>query len=263
MSTNFLKMITAKTRKKVEQLKAVTDLHRLKNDALSVRDNAVPYRFRSALARPDRNNIIAEIKRASPSKGVINADIDAIMLAKRYEDGGAAAISVLTEPAFFHGSIDDLRAVRSVVDLPILRKDFTVDGYQILEAANAGADAVLLIVAALDENELRRLRLLAEGELEMDAVVEVHSAEELEIAVSVGAKIIGVNNRDLRTFEVSPDVSRGLIKHKPKNVLMITESGISSRAEIDELRGRGFDGFLIGESLMRASNAKETLGEWI
>ena len=202
--------------------------------------------------RSDAVNIIAEIKKASPSKGVINDEIDVAAVARNYAASGAAAISVLTEEDFFQGSLDDLRVVKTAVDLPVLRKDFTIDEYQIYEAAAAGADAVLLIVAALDEDELRRFRSIAEDELGMDAIVEVHSAEELEIAKRIGAKIVGVNNRNLKTFEVSLDVSRELIAARPADTLMIAESGLSSRAEIDELRGLGFDGFLIGETLMRA-----------
>jgi indole-3-glycerol phosphate synthase len=227
----------------------------------------VPHAFAAALRlthtqasrlRSD-TRIIAEIKRASPSKGVINDRIDVAEVARDYAAGGAAAISVLTEEDFFKGSLDDLRFVKAAVDLPVLRKDFTIEEYQIYEAAAAGADAILLIVTALDEDELLRLRTLAEDELGMDAIVEVHSAEELEIADRIGAKMIGVNNRNLNTFDVSLDVSRELIKHRPEGVLMIAESGLTTRAEIDELRSLGFDGFLIGEALMRQPHVLASL----
>jgi indole-3-glycerol phosphate synthase len=263
MNETFLEKIVANTREKVARQKNETDLDVLKRTAIEARAYAKPRRLRSALSRTDGTNIIAEIKRASPSKGVINADIDVIALALQYAGGGAAAISVLTENEYFQGSLDDLWAVRSAVDLPILRKDFTVDEFQIYEAAAAGADAILLIVAALSEPELRSFLRLSQNELGMDALVEVHSLTELEIATKIGADIIGVNNRDLHSLDVSLYVSRRLIASRPKNALMVAESGITSRGEIDELKKLGFNGFLIGETLMRTANAAETLGAWM
>ncbi len=263
MSETFLDKILAIKRGRVEQLKSATDLAALKEKAFSVRREAKGHRLRAALNRRDHTNIIAEIKRASPSKGVINDKIDVAETARQYRDGGAAAISVLTEEDFFKGSLDDLVAVRNAVDLPILRKDFVVDEFQIYESAAAGADVILLIVAALAEDGLKSLLILARDELGMDVIVEVHSEDELKTAESIGADIIGVNNRNLRTFEVSLDVSRRLIGMRPSGALMITESGISTRGEIDELRSIGFDGFLIGETLMRSGNAGETLRGWI
>jgi indole-3-glycerol phosphate synthase len=165
---------------------------------------------------------------------------------------------VLTEERFFKGSIADLKAVRNAVMLPILRKDFTIDEFQIYEAASAGADAVLLIVAALTSDSLRDFQMLA-SDLGMSALVEVHSLAELEIASSIGANLIGVNNRNLRTFEVSLDVSRELIRYRPSGALMIAESGISSREQIVDLKSLGFDGFLVGESLMRADGTRKSL----
>lgn len=263
MSETFLGKIIAKTRETVERQKKETDLAALKRRAIEARAYAIPRRLRSALSQTDRTNIIAEIKRASPSRGIINADVDIAVLARQYSSGGAAAISVLTEPEYFGGSLDDLRAVRAAVDLPILRKDFTVDEFQIYEAAEAGADAILLIVAALTEAELKGFLRLAQDDLGMDALVEVHRKAELAVAVQVGAGIIGVNNRDLHSLEVSLDDSRRLIGDRPDNALMVAESGISTKAEIVELRKLGFDGFLIGETLMRTANATETLGTWI
>ena len=263
MSETFLEKIVAKTREKVERQKAEADLIALKNKTIEVRAYAKPRRLRSALSREGETNIIAEIKRASPSKGIINPDIDVAALAQQYKIGGAVAVSVLTENEYFRGSVEDLRAVREAVDLPILRKDFTVDEFQIYEAAAAGADAILLIVAALSEDDLKSFLCLTQDELGMDALVEVHSRQELDIAVKIGATIIGINNRNLHSLEVSLDVSRQLIADRPENALMVAESGISTREEINELKLFGFDGFLIGETLMRTTDAAETLGAWI
>ncbi len=263
MSETFLEKIVAKTREKVEQQKHDTDIDALKRRAIEVRAYVRPRRLRSAISRADKINIIAEIKRASPSKGIINADIDVVALARQYAAGGASAISVLTETEYFQGSLDDLRVVRAAIDLPILRKDFTVDKFQIYEAAAAGADAILLIVAALSEQDLVAFLRLSQDELGLDALVEVHSPQELQTAIKIGANTIGVNNRDLHSLDVSLDVSRQLIAGRPKNTLMVAESGISSREEIDELKRLGFNGFLIGETLMRTDNAAETLGAWM
>ena len=263
MSESFLDQIVAVKREKVEQLKAVTDPAALKERALAVRQTAADHQFMAALGRKDRTNIIAEIKRASPSKGVINNRIDVVRMAERYRDGGAAAISVLTEEDFFKGSLNDLIAVSNAVDLPILRKDFVVDEFQVYESAAAGSDAILLIVAALDETQLADLYHLATNELMIDAIVEVHTPYELETAARIGANIIGVNNRDLKTLEVSLDLSRSLIVVRPAGALMIAESGVSDKAEIEELRSLGYDGFLIGETLMRTGDARELLREWV
>ena len=263
MSETFLEKIVAKTRENVERQKLGADLEALKSKAIEARAYATPRRLRSALSRDGETNIIAEIKRASPSKGIINTDIDVAVLARQYEAGGAAAISVLTESEYFRGSLNDLRTARAAVGLPILRKDFTVDEFQIYEAAAAGADAILLIVAALSESDLRQFLRLAQDELGMDALVEVHDREELDAAVRIGANIIGVNNRNLHSLEVSLDVSRRLIADRPVDALMVAESGISTRSEIAEMKGLGFDGFLIGETLMRTADAAGTLGAWI
>ena len=262
MSETFLDKIIAIKSEKVDRQKAATDIATLKEQAFSVRLDAEGHRLRTALSRMDRTNIIAEIKRASPSKGIINDRIDVAEMARRYREGGAAAISVLTEEDFFKGSLDDLVAVRHAVDLPILRKDFIVDEFQIFEAAAAGADVILLIVAALEETPLADLYCLA-TDLKMDVIVEIHTVFELETAARIGANIIGVNNRNLQTLEVSLDFSRQLMPFRPPGALMIAESGISTSEEIDELKSLGFDGFLIGETLMRSGNATEKLGEWV
>lgn len=217
-----------------------------------------PHRFRDALAARTRPNIIAEFKRASPSKGVINDALSPVDVARNYRDGGAAAISVLTEEDFFNGSLDDLRAVREAVDLPILRKDFIVDEFQIRESEAAGADAILLIVAVLGVDELRRFQSLAQ-ELGLDVLVEVHNEEEMETAASIGSTLIGVNNRSLHTFKVSLDVSRRLARVAPPDVILIAESGIKTRDDIRELYELGYSGFLIGETLMRTGDPKMIL----
>ena len=263
MSGTFLKSILANKREKVERQRRDTDRASLRQQAFQARRTAAHRRLRNAFTANSGTKIIAEIKRASPSKDTIAETINVVDLAKSYRAGGASAISVLTDEDFFKGSLQDLVEVRAAVDLPILRKDFFIDEFQIYESARAGADAILLIVAALSEADLSKLLRLAQDDLGMDAVVEVHTIDELTIAASVGADVIGVNNRDLHSFEVSLDVSRRSIKHRPPGALMIAESGISTRAEIDELKKLGFDGFLIGETLMRAQNASELLGGWI
>ena len=256
----FLTEIIKLKKKRLEIAKANRDFDCLKRAAIAERETARPHRLHENLLR-DQINIIAEIKRASPSKGMINDQIDVAEVARNYENGGACAISVLTEEDRFGGSLEDLRTARKTVDTPILRKDFIFDEFQIYEAAEAGADVILLIAAMLEDGQLRQLHDLAERELGLDALVEVHTLEELERVKKIGAKIIGVNNRDLHTFKVSLDVSRELIKHAPENALLITESGLSVKEEITELRELGYAGFLIGETLMRSGNAAEELRE--
>ncbi|HEY0427783.1 MAG TPA: indole-3-glycerol phosphate synthase TrpC [Pyrinomonadaceae bacterium] len=245
-------------KKRLEQAKKTHDFAELKKSALLKREKASPHALRENLRR-NRINIIAEIKRASPSKGIINDKIDIAETARNYENGGACAISVLTEEDKFQGSLKDLRAARENTNLPILRKDFFFDEFQIFEAAEAGADVILLIAAMLNDADLLNLHRLAERELNLDALVEVHTREELERAKKIGARIIGVNNRDLHTFKVSTDVSRELIKHAPADALMISESGLQTREDLIELKNLGFDGFLIGEILMRSGNPAEFL----
>jgi indole-3-glycerol phosphate synthase len=253
MSETFLDTILATKRARLERQKRETAL---KARSLEVRQNAKKHRLQTRLARSDRINIIAEIKRASPSKGIINDAINVTEVAKSYRDGRAAAISVLTEEDFFHGSLADLIAVKGAVDLPILRKDFIVDEFQIYESAAAGADVILLIVAALPKESIKTFLRMAHDDLGMDVIVEIHDANELAIATSIGAMIIGVNNRNLHSFDVSIDVSRRLIEQRPVDALMISESGISTREEIDELKALGYNGFLIGETLMTAGDSE-------
>jgi len=204
-------------------------------------------------------NIIAEFKRRSPSKGTIRADANLTQIVQSYEAGGAVAISVLTEEDYFDGSLDDLRTVKSAVNLPVLRKDFIFEEYQVYESAAAGADAILLIVAALDDETLSHLRQLAEDELQMDALVEVHTSDEMTRATESGATLIGVNNRNLQTFETYIDISYSLAHEAPGDAMLISESGLRSSKDLRFLWDVGFSGFLIGETLMRADNPEEML----
>jgi len=214
--------------------------------------------FLNAL-RGDGINIIAEFKRRSPSKGMIREDANPIEMARAYQAGGAVAMSVLTEEDYFAGSLDDLRQVKATVDLPVLRKDFIIDEYQVYESAVAGADAILLIVAALDDELLLRLRRLAEDELQLDALVEVHTSEEMKRAAACGATLIGINNRDLRTFEVSLETSLSLAREAPSDALLISESGLNNSNDLQRLYDAGYRGFLIGETLMRAEDPEQAL----
>ncbi|MDA1183262.1 MAG: indole-3-glycerol phosphate synthase TrpC [Acidobacteria bacterium] len=206
-------------------------------------------RFEQALGTVGRVNVIAECKRRSPSKGVLAADYDPAAIAGRYERGGAAAISVLTEPTFFDGALEHLVAVREAVTLPLLRKDFIVDEYQLLEARAAGADAILLIVAALDQPTLTRLQARA-WKLGLAALVEVHDDEELTRAIDAGARVIGVNNRNLRTLQVDVNASHRLAAKMPTGVIGVSESGLQSRDDLDRLAAAGYRAFLIGERFM-------------
>lgn len=258
MGTFLEKIIEAK-KVRVEAVKAKSDLAQLKERATRfTRGNG---RFLQALSDIKKTNIIAEYKRASPSKGIINDRLSPATTGTAYQNGGAAAISVLTEEDFFRGSIEDLVSIRNVVDIPILRKDFVIDEFQIYESAAVGADAILLIVAALDPVALTHFHSLAYN-IGLDVLVEVHDEAELEIAATLGSKIIGVNNRNLSTFEVSLDVSRRLGKLARANCLLVSESGIQDREDILSLQKIGYSAFLIGETLMRAGDPQVTLENW-
>jgi indole-3-glycerol phosphate synthase len=205
--------------------------------------------FTAALSRTDRYNVIAECKRRSPSKGVLRAEYDPVAIASAYTKAGAAAISVLTEPTFFDGSPEHFQAVRAAVVTPLLRKDFIVSEYQLLEARAWGADAALLIVAALTPDELRRLAGIA-ASLGLDTLVEVHSADELRVAIDSGARVIGVNNRNLRTLAVDVKASEELVAMMPKDVVAVSESGLKTAADLSRLKALGYGAFLIGERFM-------------
>jgi indole-3-glycerol phosphate synthase len=208
--------------------------------------------FKRALLRHSPA-IIAEVKQASPSAGLIRANFDALEIAREYQASGAAAISVVTEAAHFHGNLETLARLRWQCGLPLLRKDFVIDPYQVLEARHAGADAVLLIVALLDPPLLTALRKEVEAH-NMDALVEVHDEREMERALDAGASLIGVNNRNLKTFEVSLEVSLRLAARVPKECVAVVESGIRSAADIQKLSDAGYRGFLVGEHLLRAAS---------
>ena len=206
-------------------------------------------RFEAGLGARDRFNVIAECKRRSPSRGVLAATYDPVAIAHSYESGGAAAISVLTEPTFFDGALEHLATVRAAVALPLLRKDFVVDEYQLFEARANGADAILLIVAALEQARLVELQQRA-WDLGLAALVEVHDEEELARAVDAGARLIGVNNRNLRTLTVDKDASYRLAARIPKDVIAVSESGLQTREDLDRLSAAGYRAFLIGERFM-------------
>jgi indole-3-glycerol phosphate synthase len=217
-----------------------------------------PRDFLKAIEPDGRVKIIAEIKHASPSKGVFREDFNPTQIARSYSEGGASAISVLTDMEFFKGDLTHLRDVRNTVEIPLLRKDFIIDPYQVYEARLYGADAVLLIASALGTEIITQLLKLTHS-LGMNAIVEVHDEEELEKALLAGSRIIGINNRDLKTFSVSLDTSIRLSKLIPKEKIVIAESGISSSEDIKRLGGEGIEVFLIGETLMKASNPGEEL----
>jgi indole-3-glycerol phosphate synthase len=208
--------------------------------------------FRAALAGR-RPAIIAEMKKASPSKGLLAADFDPVRIARGYEEGGAAALSVLTDQGYFQGSLTDLEAARGAVAVPVLRKDFTIATSHILEAAAHGADAILLIAAILTERELRDFREAA-GRYGLAALVEVHNRRELDAAIGSGATLIGVNNRDLHTFEVRIETSLELAPHMPSGATLVSESGIRTAADIARLREAGYSAFLVGEHLMKSAD---------
>lgn len=255
---DLLETIVAATRRIVEVRAGREPI-----DALSRRAERTPARagaFRAALSRTDRLNVIAECKRRSPSRGVLRPDYNAAAIAAGYAAGGAAAISVLTEPTFFDGSLDDLQAARAAVPTPLLRKDFIVSEYQLLEARAAGADAVLLIVAALTPRELRSLAARAAA-LGLDALVEVHDAAELTVALEAGSEIVGVNNRNLRTLAVDVRASEAIIARMPPGVVAVSESGLRSADDLERLRSSGYHAFLVGERLMTASDPGSALRE--
>jgi len=218
--------------------------------------------FAAALAREPGQSmrVIAEYKRASPSAGEIRGDLEVEEVARQYRDAGAAAMSILTDERFFSGSLDYLRRARAEVSIPLLRKDFIVDPYQVLEAAQVGADAVLLIVAALDSSQLDEL-FAATGERGLAALVEVHSEAEAAVAVECGARVIGVNHRDLNTFEVDLGLTSRLRHAVPKGTVLVAESGVRGPADVARLGADGADAVLVGEHLMRAPRPGRALEE--
>jgi indole-3-glycerol phosphate synthase len=253
--SSVLDAILARTRERVATERSRLSLgpsHPAVREAPPVRP------FATALARPGRVNVIAEHKRRSPSRGAIREDLAPADVARAYEAKGASAISVLTDGPFFGGRMEHLVEARAACSLPVLRKDFVVDPWQVWEARAAGADAVLLIVAALADRELRDLLAVA-GEAGMGALVEVHDRGELDAALAAGSRIVGVNNRDLRTLAVSLETSLALAPAIPDGVVAVAESGIRTGADVRRLREAGFDAFLVGEHLMAAPDPGEAL----
>jgi indole-3-glycerol phosphate synthase len=269
MSPNILDTIVARKRREVARLPerevSVPDLRA----ARAAQPGGARDFFR-ALRRPAAGDValIAEVKKASPSAGVIRPDFEPVRIAREYAAAGASCLSVLTDETFFQGSLDHLRRIRAAVALPLLRKDFIIDARQILEAARAGADAILLIVAILDDERLRRFHALAAG-AGLTALVEVHDEAELERALAAGARLLGVNNRNLKTFEVDLGTTERLAARLLPSLqsgerLLVAESGIHSRADVERLRAAGAGAVLVGESLMRrpdpGAKARELLG---
>jgi indole-3-glycerol phosphate synthase len=260
----ILSEILDRKREVVAQLRADRATRDFRDRAFAIRANATPHPLLRALESNSGGvKIIAEFKRRSPSAGTVRSELSATDVATRYERGGACAISVLTDEQYFGGSVLDAAAIRLKTALPLLRKDFIIDEIQIYEAAAVGADAVLLIAAALDDAALAKLRAIAEDALGLDTVVEVHTSEELRRAVGAGAKVIGVNNRDLRTFRTSLETSERLIAEAPRDRVMISESGLQNAKSLRHLRALGFRGFLIGEALMRTPDPEAALRDFI
>ncbi|HEX8149272.1 MAG TPA: indole-3-glycerol phosphate synthase TrpC [Pyrinomonadaceae bacterium] len=259
MSSDFLSKIIERKAARLSEAKAARPFEEVRREALAARADSLQHAFRRALEDAGRVNVIAEFKRASPSKGEIRAGASVAGTVRAYERGGAAAVSVLTEEDYFRGSLRDLHEAKASTRLPVLRKDFIFDEYQVFESAAAGADALLLIVAALEDETLARLLRLTEEELGLDALVEVHTGAELERAAAAGARVVGVNNRDLRTFEVSLETSVELAELAPAGALLVSESGLRGAGDVERLRACGFRAFLVGETLMRAEDPEAAL----
>ncbi len=249
-----LDQIVAATRRRVADAKRSTDLRRLEQEA----EQHVPRGFRRALASQTGPAIIAELKKASPSRGLIRANFDPAGLAGELEAAGATALSVLTDEEFFQGSLANLQRASARTQLPCLQKDFVVDEFQLLQARAHGADAVLLIVAVLSPAELIALSKKSR-QLGLDVLCEAHGEEELRRALQAGCDLVGVNNRDLRTFKVDVNTALRLAEMIPKNIVSVAESGIDSGTDISRLRAAGYQAFLIGESLMKAESPGEAL----
>ncbi|MCL2334976.1 MAG: indole-3-glycerol phosphate synthase TrpC [Endomicrobia bacterium] len=255
----ILDKITAATKIRVEKAKLLKSFEDAKKEALSPQKSE-EFAFEKALKKPGMS-FICEVKKASPSKAIIAADFDYIKIAKEYELAGADAISVLTEPDFFLGSNAYLTEIKKAVKIPVLRKDFIIDEYQIYEAKNIGADAILLICAILDFEALKRFMGIANS-LGMSCLVEAHDEKEVENALKTGARIIGVNNRNLKDFEVDINNSIRLRKLVPEDKTFVSESGIKTKEHIEILRQNKVDAVLIGEELMRSKDIKRKLSEF-
>lgn len=249
----ILDTIIAHKRKELAVEQAQVPLTQLETEAM----NLPPTRnFREAIIGSDTVKLIAEVKKKSPSKGIIREDFEPVSIAETYVENGAAAISVLTDKHFFAGELDYLRAIRDVVNVPLLRKDFTIDPYHIYQARVAGADAILLIVAALEATQLRTFMDIADS-LSLASLVEVHTSEELAVALDIGAEIIGINNRDLHTFHTDIATTFQLREAIPADKIVVSESGIYLGEDVARLQEAGVQAMLVGESLMRSPNIGE------
>ncbi len=253
----ILDALAESARKRVAEAAKWRSLEEIRRQALSLPPKAAPFAFERVL-RGKRLSFICEVKKASPSKGVIAPDFPYLAIAQEYERAGASAISVLTEPEYFKGRDSYLTEIRQAVSLPLLRKDFTVHEYQLYEARLMGADAVLLIAALLDTDTLRRYIGIC-NRLGLSALVEAHDAQEVHSALAAGARVVGVNNRDLRTFEVDLNTCLRLRDRVPASIPFVAESGIRTPEDIEQLRGAGVNAVLIGETLMRSPDKKAAL----
>jgi len=247
MSETILERIIAAKRLELDRVQAIVPISELR---LQIQQASPPRDFFHALAQPGPIRLIAEVKKASPSAGVIREDFDPVAIARIYAEHGAACISVLTDEEFFQGSLDYLRQVREAIDLPVLRKDFIIDSYQLLEARAAGADAILLIAECLDDCNLRKLHNEA-IELGMTPLVELYDAENLTRVLAAGASLIGVNNRNLHTFDVDLERTLRIRSQVPDDCVLVGESGIKTRVDVERLEAAGIHAVLVGETLMR------------
>ncbi len=257
---DILKKIVARKLEEIAERIALVDM-----DAMiaKAKEADPPRGFTSALEKKIKTGkagVIAEIKKASPSKGILREDFNPAEIARSYEWGGAACLSVLTDKDFFQGSEEYLVEAREACSLPVIRKDFIVDPYQVYEARAIGADCILLIAACLEDQQMRNLNTLAH-QLDMDVLIEVHDAEELERALPLNNRLIGINNRNLRTFDVSLQTSIDLLEMIPENRIVVTESGIHSREDVKLMRDNSVNAFLVGEAFMRTPNPGKTLAE--
>jgi indole-3-glycerol phosphate synthase len=258
--SDILQKIVAVKHEEVAAAKKKRSLEAVREDAFSrvlTRDFEGALRAKIAAGRPA---VIAEVKKASPSKGVLRPDFIPADIAQSYAEHGAACLSVLTDRQFFQGSADFLKQARASCDLPVLRKDFMVDAYQVYEARSMGADCILLIAACLSDTQMAELEAIARS-MDMAVLVEVHDGEELQRALKLKTRLVGVNNRNLRTFEVSLDTTLGMLKDVPADRLLVTESGILQREDVQRMRAAGVHAFLVGEAFMRAPDPGEALAQ--
>ncbi|MDX1319353.1 MAG: indole-3-glycerol phosphate synthase TrpC [Oceanospirillum sp.] len=258
----ILKKIVDRKWEEIKERKQSISLEAMRDLAFANKD--APRGFADALARSlkaGRSAVIAEIKKASPSKGVLREDFHPAEIAASYEEGGASCLSILTDRDFFQGHEDYLKEGRAACDLPVIRKDFIVDPYQVFEARAIGADCILLIAACLDDDTMRELNLLAH-ELDMDVLIEVHDEEELHRALKLPNRLIGINNRNLHTFEVSLQTTFDLLDQIPEDRIVVTESGILKQEDVEAMRRHNVNSFLVGEAFMRTENPGETLAEF-